>query len=270
MVEHARTTDTAYLTSLPFDVTDLASAVLFMTRHPLADLIAVRPRPDDPTGMVAIGGAVTPEALLMAVPLGIFPWTGEAPIPWCSPDPRAVFSPRSIRVSRSLRKSLRNRGYRVTYDHAFDAVVRACATTPRPGQPGTWLTPNLTEAWSVLHKAGFYHSVEVWSGEHLVGGLVGMALGSGFFGDTMFHRARDASKVGFVTLLRELNGSGYTLVDAQASTPHLRSLGAMLLSRPSYSVQLKAALRARSAPGSWKEGIPVVVVPDASSGSPED
>lgn len=227
-----------------------------MTRHPLAGLIAVRPRPDDPTGMVAVGGEVTAEALVMGVQIGIFPWTGQAPVPWCSPDPRAVFHPGEVRVPRSLRKSLRNRGYRVTYDHAFGEVVEVCATIPRGGQPGTWMTPNLVEAWMVLHEAGFYHSVEVWQDGLLVGGLVGMALGRVFFGDTMFHRARDASKVGFVTLTRDLHEAGYTLVDAQAPTPHLRSLGAAELSRAEYLARLKAALRDPPPPMSWAQGIP--------------
>lgn len=229
-----------------------------MSRHPLAGLIAVRPRADDPTGLVAVGGEVTPEALVFGVQIGIFPWTGEAPVPWCSPDPRAVFRPGEARVPRSLRKSLRNRGYRVSYDHAFEEVVASCAAIPRAGQPGTWMTPNLVDAWMALHDAGFYHSVEVWQDEQLVGGLVGMALGRGFFGDTMFHRARDASKVGFVTLTRDLCEAGYTLVDAQASTPHLRSLGAVELSRDEYLARLKAALRNPDPPMSWVQGIPPV------------
>ena len=155
----------------------------------------------------------------------------------------------------------------MSYDHAFDAVVCGCAATPRPGQPGTWMTPNLMSAWTELHALGFYHSVEVWRGDELVGGLVGMALGACFFGDTMFHRARDASKVALVTLCRDLSEAGFQLVDAQAPTPHLRSLGALELSRTVYLLHLKAALQAEGTPGSWRGGIPPVgrAGPDPSS-----
>ena len=229
-----------------------------MPPHPLAGLVAVQPLPDDPTGLLAIGGEISPEALLAAVQLGLFPWTGRAPIPWCSPDPRAIVEPGSVRVPRSLRQSLRNRGYRVTFDHAFDAVIEGCRTTVRGGEPGTWITPNLVEAWQVLHSHGVYHSVEVWCEEHLVGGLLGMALGGCFFGDSMFHRARDASKVGFVTLCRALDTAGFQLVDAQAPTPHLRSLGAREVSREQYLVRLEMALASPSPFGSWQRGIPSV------------
>lgn len=228
-----------------------------MSAHPLAGLLAVRPRDDDPTGLVAIGGQITPAALLAAVPLGIFPWTGRDPIPWCSPHPRAVFAPADVRVPRSLRKSLRNRGYRVTYDHAFDTVVAACAQVTRSGQPGTWITPNLVTAWQVLHVHGVYHSVEVWLGDELVGGLIGMSLGRAFFGDTMFHRARDASKVAFVTLCRDLASADYVLVDGQAPTPHLSSLGARSVGRSVYLALLKDALATQVEPVSWRDGIPV-------------
>jgi leucyl/phenylalanyl-tRNA--protein transferase len=238
-----------------------------MSRHPLADLIAVQPRPNDPTGLVAIGGTITPAALLSAVSLGIFPWTGRKPIPWCSPNPRAVFHPGRLRVPRSLRKSLRNRGFRVTYDHTFETVVAACATTPRPGQPGTWMTPNLTRAWTTLHRAGFYHSVEVWLDDNLVGGLIGLAVGGVFLGDTMFHRERDASKVGFVTLCHDLHHAGYTLVDGQAPTPHLRSLGAQEVSRETYLQLLGTALAADARPVPWRDGVVAVSLPSTDSGA---
>jgi len=229
-----------------------------MTVRPFADLVPVRPRPDDPAGLVAIGGRITPELLIAAVPLGIFPWTGRDPIPWCSPSPRAVFSPGAIRVPRSLRKSLRNRGYQVTYDRAFEAVVRACAETPRPGQPGTWITPNLVSAWTTLHARGVYHSVEVWLDDDLVGGLLGMALGGAFLGDTMFHRERDASKVGFVSLCNDLHKAGYRLVDGQASTGHLASLGARPVPRMEYLALIKQALQLSATPAAWDAGIPAI------------
>lgn len=232
-----------------------------MTTHPLSGLLPVQPRPNDPAGLVALGGRVTPEALVAAARLGWFPWTGKWPIPWCSPDPRAVFRPGEVRLPRSLRKSVRNRGYRVTYDTAFAAVVAACAETPRPGQPGTWITPNLVSAWSALHERGTYHSVEVWLGEALVGGLVGMSLGRVFLGDSMFHRARDASKVAFVSLARDLATAGYDLIDGQAPTPHLVSLGARSVTRFEYGRLLDAALGVPVEPGPWTDGIPAVSRP---------
>jgi len=227
-----------------------------MPPHPLANILPVRPRKDDPTGLVAVGGSITPATLVAAASIGMFPWTGRFPIPWCSPDPRAIFTPGGLRVSRSLRKSLNNRGYTVTFDHAFSDVVAACAQTPRPGQPGTWITQNLVDAWTALHEQGVYHSVEVWLHGDLVGGLVGMALGRMFLGDTMFHTARDASKVGFVTLCRHLENAGYTLIDAQAPTPHLRSLGAIEVSRQAYIHRLKSATELEVPGRSWRDGIP--------------
>jgi len=227
-----------------------------MTSDPMPWLIPVRPQPDDPTGLVALGREVSPRAILMGAARGMFPWSGRYPVPWCSPDPRAVFRPGRIRVPRSLRKSLRNRGYQVTFDTAFVDVVTACARTPRPGQPGTWLTPNLAQAWLQLHEAGRYHSVEVWQNGVLVGGLVGLALGRVFFGDTMFHHARDASKVGFVHLCRALDAAGYALVDGQMPTPHLMSLGARAVPRDDFLVMLGEALDPTVPAGDWSQGIP--------------
>ena len=220
-------------------------------------LVFLEPPPDDPTGLLALSHDVGPAAILAGAVRGMFPWSGRYPVPWCSPDPRAVFEPGAVRVPRSLRKSLRNRGYRVTYDEAFAEVVTACARTPRPGQPGTWLTPNLGRAWWTLHEAGHYHSVEVWQEDELVGGLVGLALGGVFFGDTMFHRARDASKVAFVHLCRALEDADYAMIDGQMPTPHLRSLGAVSVARDAFLERLKDALAPQVfPPGSWRDSGP--------------
>ncbi len=224
-----------------------------MPPHPLSGLYPVPPQEGDRAGLVALGGAITPESLIAAVRLGLFPWTGAPPIPWCSPDPRAVIEPGQLRVSRSLRKSLRNRGYRVSVDHAFAAVVEACATVHRPGQSGTWITPNLVSAWTELHARGRYHSVEVWRGPQLVGGLFGMSLGRAFFGDSMFSVERDASKVALVTLCKALHEAGFTLLDAQAPTPHLRSMGAVAIPRAAYLEWLERALWGADSTGSVKE-----------------
>ena len=219
-------------------------------------LVPINQPPDDPTGLVALSRDVTPEAILVGAAHGLFPWSGRYPVPWCSPDPRALFDPAAIRVPRSLRKSLRNRGYVVTFDRTFPAVVEACAGSLRPGQSGTWLTPNLARVWLQLHQAGLYHSVEVWHEDVLVGGLVGLALGRAFFGDSMFHHARDASKVGFVHLCRSLHKAGYVLVDGQMPTPHLMSLGAQTCPRLEYLELLSTVLDASVPVGSWSDGIP--------------
>ncbi len=223
----------------------------------LRGVLRVAPRADDPSGLVGVGGVLSAPALLAAVQQGWFPWTGRAPIPWCSPDPRAVWAPSSVRVTRSLQKAIRNRGFVVSFDTVFSDVVALCAEHPRPGQPeGTWLTPNLRATWQTLHQMGLYHSVEVWQNGELVGGLVGLALGSGFFGDTMVHRVRDASKVGFVVLCHALHRAGYTLVDGQAVTPHLLSLGAESISRAEYERRLAAALAPPAPRGPWTFGVP--------------
>lgn len=220
-----------------------------MPTDPLSGLYPVPPRAGDRAGLVALAGVITPESLMAAVRLGLFPWTGAPPIPWCSPDPRAIIEPGQLRISRSLQKTLRNRGFRVSFDHCFEAVVEACATVLRPGQPGTWITPNLVAAWTELHARGRYHSVEVWRGPQLVGGLFGMSLGRAFFGDSMFSIERDASKVALVTLCRALHGAGFTLLDAQAPTPHLQSMGARSIPRAAYRERLERALRGAEGDG---------------------
>ena len=227
-----------------------------MSTDPMPWLIPLPPQPDDPVGLMGIGREVSPRAILGGARRGMFPWTGRYPVPWCSPDPRAVFEPGQIRRPRSLRKSIKNRGYEVTFDISFADVVTRCARTPRPGQPGTWLTPNLAQAWLELHQQGRYHSVEVWQDGVLVGGLVGLALGRAFFGDSMFHHTRDASKVAFVTLCAALHQAGYTLVDGQMPTPHLVSLGARSVPRGAFLEVLGAALSHEVAPGLWADGIP--------------
>lgn len=224
-------------------------------RLPIPGLFHLPPQPDDPSGLVALGGRVSADTLITALHHGAFPWTGKPPVPWCSPDPRAVFDPAAVRVPRSLRKTLRNSGLRVTYDTALADVIVACAATPRHGRHGTWITRNLVRAWITLHQAGLYHSVEVWRGDTLVGGLLGVALGDAFFGDSMFHRERDASKVGFVTLARDLSAAGYRLIDGQAPTPHLERLGARTVPRAEYLALLDDLLASSRPTGPWTDGV---------------
>ncbi|WP_108444765.1 leucyl/phenylalanyl-tRNA--protein transferase [Halomonas denitrificans] len=188
----------------------------------------------DPDGLLAAGGALTPAWLLAAYRHGIFPWFGDdQPILWWSPDPRMVLVPGEIRVRRSLAKRLRNAGFTVTADRAFEAVMAACAA-PRDGQPGTWITDAMREAYARLHALGAAHSVEVWHDDTLVGGLYGIAMGPVFFGESMFSRAPDASKVALVQLARAMAAGDGRLIDCQMHTDHLASLGARDIARREF------------------------------------
>ncbi|HUO79815.1 MAG TPA: leucyl/phenylalanyl-tRNA--protein transferase [Steroidobacteraceae bacterium] len=202
----------------------------------------------DPNGLLAAGGALTPRWLLAAYRRGIFPWFSPGqPILWWSPDPRAVFDPAHFRPSRSLAQSIRNRGYTTRLDSAFGAVVAACAA-PRGDGQGTWITASMQSAYAELHRLGCAHSVETWHGGDLVGGLYGVRVGGMFFGESMFSRARDASKVALSRLIDEARATGIGLIDCQMPTPHLASLGAETLARGEFLRRL-AALVAEQEPG---------------------
>ncbi len=204
------------------------------------------PRLAPPDAPLAIGGDLEPETLLDAYTHGIFPWPDSAGwLTWWSPDPRAVIDVGGVHVSRSLRRTLASGRLRCTIDTAFEAVVAACAE--RPGE-GTWITPEMAEAYLRLHHLGFAHSVEVWEGKRLVGGLYGVALGAAFMGESMFHRVSDASKVALVHLDRCLAAAGYHLIDAQLPTPHLERLGAVAVPRRRFLQRLDAALCAQPRP----------------------
>lgn len=188
----------------------------------------------EPNGLLAVGGRLSPHCLLRAYRRGIFPWySEEQPILWWSPDPRMVLFPDELRISRSLRKILRRGIYRVSVDRAFPEVIAACAA-PRRDEPGTWITAEMEAAYCRLHRQGWAHSVEVWAGDELVGGLYGVAIGRIFFGESMFHRRSDASKVALVTLVERLRQWGYGLIDCQVATAHLASLGAREIPRARF------------------------------------
>lgn len=188
----------------------------------------------DPDGLLAVGGDLTPARLLNAYRRGIFPWFGEHdPILWWSPDPRMVLFPDKLRISRSLDKTLRRDKFGISFDRAFSRVIRACAE-PRRNEPGTWLSSEMISAYEQLHEEGIAHSAEAWQGEQLVGGLYGIALGRIFFGESMFSRVSNASKVAFVNLVRKLQQAGYLLIDCQVYTAHLESLGAHLIPREEF------------------------------------
>lgn len=215
----------------------------------------------DPDGLLAVGGDLSPERLLAAYAEGIFPWYDErTPILWWSPDPRLVLDPPALHVSSSLARTLRRGVYRVTADAAFEAVIRRCAARDRPGQRGTWITPEMIDAYVELHRLGFAHSFEAWQGESLAGGLYGVSLGAAFFGESMFADQRDASKVAFARAVKWLGARGVGLVDCQVRTEHLVSLGAREITRARFLERVAAALDAPTSPGRWE------LSPDAPAG----
>ena len=213
------------------------------------------PRPDyaDPSGLLAVGGDLSSERLLEAYRLGIFPWySDDQPILWWSPDPRFVLHLEEFHVSRSLRKTLRKGIFRVTADRAFDEVIAACAAVSRDGQNGTWITAEMREAYNALHGLGYAHSVETWFEGKLVGGIYGVSLGKAFFGESMFHRKTDASKVALAALVDKLKSWDFHFLDAQMTTEHMMSLGAREVSRRVFLKQLRSALEHPTKRGKWR------------------
>ncbi len=205
-------------------------------------------------GIVAIGGDLSIERLLNAYSRGIFPWYSEGlPILWHSPDPRFVLELDALHVPKSLAKQLKREIYQVKYDTAFEQVIDACARVRRPGQRGTWITRDMKKAYVELHQQGFAHSIESYAGGQLVGGLYGVSLGNIFFGESMFARAPDASKVAFVTLALRLKALGVTLIDCQQETEHLRRFGAEAWPRPRFIAALEKLVTAPTRRGSWAQ-----------------
>lgn len=207
-----------------------------------------------PEGLLAVGGDLRAERLLEAYRRGIFPWFNPGqPILWWSPDPRAVLFPPKLRISRSLGKTLRQKKFVITLDQAFRNVISSCAQ-PRSARirHGTWITPEMIEAYCVLHERGVAHSVESWRDGKLVGGLYGIALGGAFFGESMFTRTTDASKVAFVHIVRQLEQWGFSLIDCQQPSGHLFSLGAEEIRRRDFMDHLERALRQPDRPGRWR------------------
>lgn len=194
---------------------------------------------DEPSGLLAAGGDLSPARLLAAYRLGIFPWYSPGqPILWWSPDPRAVLFPEEFRCTRSLAKTLRNRGFECTLNQDFAAVIEACAA-PRAVSVGTWITDEMRIAYSELHRQGHAHSVEAYLGSKLVGGLYGIRIGGVFFGESMFSRERDASKVALAHLVGSCPASGIGLIDCQVASRHLQSLGSRNLTRSRFETLLR-------------------------------
>ncbi len=210
------------------------------------------PEAAEPDGLLAVGGDLRPERLLLAYSAGIFPWYDEElPILWHSPDPRTVLRPRELRVSRSLRRLLRQPPFAIRLDTAFDQVIRCCAEVPRKDQDGTWITRDMIDAYAELAELGYAHSAEAWADGELVGGLYGVSLGGCFFGESMFALRPDASKVAFVALLRQLDAWDFDLVDCQVHTEHLARFGAENWSRRRFLDALARALEAPTRRGPW-------------------
>ena len=204
----------------------------------------------EPPGLLAAGGDLKPARLLAAYERGVFPWySAQQPILWWSPDPRMVLYPEEFVVSRSLRKTLRNRPFSTRVDSNFAATIRACAQ-PRRSGPDTWLHDEMIESYERLHNLGFAHSVEAYIGERLVGGLYGIQLGGVFFGESMFSRERDASKVAMARLVEECRARDIHLIDCQVASAHLASLGAREVSRDQFAALLRRYAR-RSPSASW-------------------
>jgi leucyl/phenylalanyl-tRNA---protein transferase len=206
-------------------------------------------------GLLAVGGDLSLERLILAYSMGIFPWYSRSdPILWWSPDPRLVLYPDELHVSRSLMKTLKQDRFRVTLDQDFDQVITACAAAPRDKQPGTWITADMVDAYRRLHEAGFAHSVEVWNQAGLAGGLYGVSLGKCFFGESMFSRQNNASKVALATLVQLLRKWSFNLIDCQVTTQHLVRLGAREIPRKRFMAELKLALTSPTQTGKWGAG----------------
>jgi leucyl/phenylalanyl-tRNA--protein transferase len=205
-----------------------------------------------PEGIVAVGGNLSPGMLLSAYKQGIFPWFSEGdPILWWSPDPRCVLFPGEVHVSRSMQKLLRRKRFRISFDTSFPSVIEGCRLAPRRGQQGTWITDAMQDAYIDLHELGFAHSVEVWDGEVLAGGMYGVSLGSCFFGESMFSRVQNASKVALVRFSRLMAERGLELLDCQVYSPHLETLGARQITREEFMELLQTCLNHRTLRGSW-------------------
>ena len=203
-------------------------------------------------GLLAAGGDLSPQRLLLAYQYGIFPWYNEdEPILWWSPDPRFVLIPSEIKVSKSMRRILKKGQFRVTFDQRFAEVINACSTVPRRGQEGTWLTAEMIEAYILLHQLGFAHSVEVWEGTTLVGGLYGVSLGKCFFGESMFSNVSNASKTALIHLSQTLEARGFTMIDCQSPTEHLKSMGASFVSREYFLDYLEENQAHPTLRGNW-------------------
>jgi len=204
-------------------------------------------------GLLAVGGDLCEERLLLAYSMGIFPWySSDDPILWWSPDPRLVLLPDDLKISRSLMQTINKGTFNVTMDTDFESVIKACATVHRKNDGDTWITGDMIDAYIGLHKSGYAHSVESWYEGELVGGLYGISLGSAFFGESMFTKKSNASKVAFALLVQQLANWGFTLIDCQIKTAHLKSFGAIEIPRSEFLKKLQSSLNNAERKNRWK------------------
>lgn len=223
-----------------------------MFRIQTNELSFPHPRYADEDGVLAVGGDLSIDRLLLAYANGIFPWfnSGE-PIIWWSPDPRMVLYPDDLKISKSMKPVLKQHLFEIRYDTAFEQVMRHCAAVPRIGQSGTWITDDMLTAYAALHQAGYAHSVEAWQNGELVGGLYGVSLGRCFFGESMFTKVSNASKAAFIHLVQKLKEKGFELIDCQVHTSHLQSLGAREIPRADFLAILEGNKNEKTLQGSW-------------------
>ena len=216
------------------------------------DLVFPDPSMAEDEGLLAVGGDLSAKRLLLAYSQGIFPWYSDSDtILWWSPDPRMIVLPNEFKPSKSLRQTLRTKGFEVKFDQAFEQVIYACSNVKREGEGGTWITEEMKSAYNHLHELGFAHSVETYQDGTLVGGLYGVSLGKAFFGESMFHYRRDASKVAFYFLVKRLVEWDFHLIDSQVETMHLKSLGGRLIPRKEFLRFLSSSLKHPSIIGKW-------------------
>jgi leucyl/phenylalanyl-tRNA--protein transferase len=211
------------------------------------------PEAADPSGLLAVGGDLSPKRLLLAYKMGIFPWyEAGLPILWHSPDPRMVLRPSEFRLSRSLRRQLRNSAFEIRLDTAFSTVIRACASKKRPEGDGTWITDEMMDGYDRLFELGYAHSAEAWLDDQLVGGLYGVSLGGCFFGESMFAYESNASKIAFATLVGQLVKWDFNLIDCQVHTDHLERFGATAWQRSDFLAALETSLDRETRRGPWR------------------
>jgi leucyl/phenylalanyl-tRNA--protein transferase len=225
------------------------------------EIIFPPPQLADKTGILAVGGDLGLERLLLAYSHGIFPWYSEnEPILWWSPDPRLVLYPDEMKISKSLEKVIKKKIFDVTFDDAFGQVIRMCAQSGRRKNEGTWILPEMIDAYHALHESGYAHSVEAWKDGVLAGGLYGVSIGGCFFGESMFTLESNASKVAFAQLVEYLKIKSFDLIDCQVSTGHLRRFGAREIPRSLFLKQLKKSLESPTIKGKWMSGNQIVTL----------
>ncbi len=206
----------------------------------------------EPDGLLAIGGDLSPERLILAYSSGIFPWfIQEGEIFWFSPDPRCILFPDDLKISKSMQQLFRKQRFEIRFDHDFENVIRHCATTKRKGDADTWIDEDFISAFTAMHKLGIAHSIGAYENNELVGGLYGMSMGSCFFGESMFSKVSNASKYAFITLVKWLRENNFTLIDCQLYNDHLGSLGAINIPRKDFLIKLNSALQKEGLIGKW-------------------